>query len=217
MVRHPVRFTGVLAAVSLLAAPLQAQRVRPVGSERSLSVELSPYGGMLITDDLVKGPLGSSVKPANAQFWGVQLGIPVVSGVAIMGNVGYADSDLKVGIPIVGSGVSVGKSTAWFYDGGLQFGGTARQQREMAIAPFVQVGVGGVRRALTVSGMSARTTDVAGNLGAGLDVVVTPGIALRLMAKDYVGKANFGSLGSLTAETKTMNNVALTAAMKLMF
>ncbi|MBX6366269.1 MAG: hypothetical protein IRZ00_20690, partial [Gemmatimonadetes bacterium] len=55
------------------------------------------------------------------------------------------------------------------------------------------------------------------NVGAGLDVVVTPGIALRLMAKDYVGKASFGELGSYRAETGTMNNIALTGALKLMF
>ncbi|MBX6365904.1 MAG: hypothetical protein IRZ00_18820, partial [Gemmatimonadetes bacterium] len=70
MVRHLVRFLGAVAAFSFLAGPLHAQRVQARRGERALSVELSPYGGMMISSELVKGPLDSSVKPGMGEFWG---------------------------------------------------------------------------------------------------------------------------------------------------
>lgn len=214
MIRNIVRIAGALAGLAMAAVPAAAQRVG--GGERALSLDVQPYAGYMIQGKYASGPLGTDLRPAGTSVWGAQLGIPLAHGVSLVGNVAYAQGDLRAGIPILGGGINFGTNTTWMYDGGLQFGGADRVARVFGVSPVVQVGAGAIQRSVSIGGVTAHATDFAGNAGIGADVVVIPGVALRLMAKDYIGKASFGS-SPLEVETKTMSNLALTAGIKIMF
>ena len=70
---------------------------------------------------------------------------------------------------------------------------------------------------MTVLGVSSSTTDFEVSGGIGADFPVTSSIALRLMAKDYYGKANFGSIGELEASTDDLHAVAFTGGLRIAF
>jgi len=55
----------------------------------------------------------------------------------------------------------------------------------------VEAGVGAIRYEVAAAGLSTKSTNVAGNFGAGLDLQVNRAFGVRLMAKDYVGKFDF--------------------------
>jgi hypothetical protein len=66
--------------------------------------------------------------------------------------------------------------------------------------------------------LSTQATNLAGNVGVGADFVVGRGVALRLMAKDYIGQFNFQDatgFGGFTGQTA--NNFALTGGLKFDF
>ena len=97
----------------LLAAPLQAQSGRPG------SFGITPYAGYMKFGNLVNGPLGTSVRSAGGPVYGAEATVGITRGLALVGNVAYASSDLEVGVPIVG-GLSFGKSSALLYDAALR-------------------------------------------------------------------------------------------------
>ncbi len=207
-----IRFTVAVAAAAAAATPVAAQS--PGGSGRDHALDVVPYAGYLISGSYVNGPLGTDLKSANGPVFGVQLGLPLGGKLALVGNVAYSSADLKVGVPIVG-GVSAGTSAEYLYDGALQLG-TTLAGGGRSVSPFLQVGAGAIHRDLTVAGITARSTDLAFNAGVGVDVDVIPGVGLRLMAKDYVGKLDLGT-NAIPVKSGTINNVALSVGLKVAF
>ena len=177
---------------------------------QTTSVEIAPYAGYLLFDDFVDGPLGTSVGGGSGPVYGLQLAFPLTSHLAVVGHVGYADSELRAGIPLLG-GVDFGKHTALLYDGAVQLSGGGR------FGPFVQAGIGGMRQEITVSGLTTDATSVVYSVGGGLDVALTQGLALRLMAKDYAGEFDFREATFLDIDSGTMHNVALSAGLRFRF
>lgn len=207
-----MRIVTSAVALTLAAAPVSAQSGG--GGVRRHNVDLVPYAGYLISGNYVNGPLGTDLKSANGPVYGVQLGLPLNGNVSLFGNVAYSGTDLQVGVPILG-GVSAGKSAEYLYDGGLQIG-TTLSGSGRAVSPFVQVGAGAIHRDLTVAGVTAGSTDFAFNAGVGVDMGLVPGVGLRLMAKDYVGKLNLGT-DAIPVKTGTINNIALSIGLKVGF
>lgn len=205
---------GLAAAVLAVGTPAQAQSGSNTIVVKRGEFAVTPYAGYMLTTKFANGPLGTSLSSANGALYGVQGALPLSPGASLVGGVAYQSGDLKVGVPILG-GFNAGKSTAWIYEGDLELRG-AQQKQGMAsgFAPFVQVGAGAIHRNLTALGVNATSTDFAVNGGVGADFTVTPGLTLRLLAKDYVGKATFDS--SL-AQTKTLNNIALNAGVRFTF
>jgi opacity protein-like surface antigen len=198
---------GALAAIAgalVVAEPAVAQR------GAGASVEVAPYAGYMLFDDFVDGPLGTSIGGANGPVYGVQLALPLTRHVALVGNVGYADSELRVGVPIVG-GLGFGDHKAVLYDGGIQLSGGGR------IAPFVQAGLGGMYQKVSVSGLSTDATSFVYSVGGGLDVAITRNVGLRLMAKDYAGEFDFEEATFIDIERGTMHNIALSAGLRFHF
>ena len=196
--------TGLLFAALSAAPTLQAQIP---------SFGITPYAGYMKFGNLVNGPLGTSIRSAGAPVYGAEVQLGLVPGLALVGNVAYARSDLELGAPVVG-GLSVGQSSALMYDGGLRlslpFGGRAG-----SIRPFVQAGAGAMRQELRVDPVATHATNFAYNVGGGVDVALAPRMGLQLMAKDYIGKFDAREATTIDVNTRTTHNWALSAGLRL--
>jgi opacity protein-like surface antigen len=195
---------GAIAGL-LLAAPLQAQSARPG------SFGITPYAGYMKFGNLVDGPLGTSVRGAAGPVYGAEATVGITRGLALVGNLAYASSDLEVGLPVVG-GLSFGKSSALLYDAALRL---RVPSGSGGISPFVQAGAGAMRQEIEVASISTRSTNFAYNVGAGLEVPLGSRLGLQLMAKDYIGKFDAREATAVNVDTKTTHNWTLNAGVRL--
>jgi len=213
MSRPIVAALSLAAGLTLAAAPAQAQQRSSNIFVNRGQMELTPYAGYIFTSHFASGPLTSSLGTANGAVYGAQIALPLSPNASLVGGVGYSSADLRA--QAFGFGANVGTSVAWIYEGDLQLRAAPQAQGTMmGFAPLLQVGAGAIHRNVTVAGFSATATDFAINGGVGVDFTVTPGLALRVMAKDYIGKATFDSG---IAQTGTLNNVALDAGVRFSF
>jgi hypothetical protein len=65
--------------------------------------------------------------------------------------------------------------------------------------------------------LDTHATNVAYNVGIGGDVALGRGVALRLLAKDYIGKFDFQDATSFDIKAETAHNFGLTAGVRLDF
>jgi hypothetical protein len=198
---------GAVAGL-LLAAPLQAQSGRPV------SFGVTPYAGYMKFGNLVNGPLGTSVRGAAGPVYGAEATVGITPGVALVGNLAYASSDLEVGVPLVG-GLSFGKSSALLYDAALRLSVPLSAGGGSSIRPFVQAGAGAMRQEIEVASVATHATNFAYNVGAGVDVPLGQRFGLQLMAKDYIGKFDAREATSVNIEPKTAHNWTVSAGVRL--
>ena len=194
-----------------LATPLIAQ-----APGEGTVLHVSPYVGYMVFGDFIKGPLGTSVSNAPAPIYGAQVGLSLAPNLSLIGNVGYTQSDIKVGVPILG-GLSVGHSSMLLYDGGLEYNLGSLPMGGMPISPFVQAGVGAIRYTIDESILTSQSTSLVGNAGVGADLSVGRGMALRVLAKDYIGKFNFKEATGFNVSGSTTHNWALSAGLRFDF
>jgi hypothetical protein len=209
---------GALTALAAFAAPAHAQVIatdRSGPAHAATSLEVTPYAGYMMFGKFIDGPLGTSLSSSASAVYGAQLGLAIAPGIKLVGNVAHAAGDLKIGIPFLG-GINAGTTSALLADGGIQL---SLPTPATSYVPFVQAGVGAMRWNVNLgsTGLQTTSTNLTGNLGAGLDLNFGPTMALRFMAKDYIGKFDFKQATSLDISGKTANNWALTAGLKLAF
>jgi hypothetical protein len=217
-VRTAVAATALATAAALAATPALAQRAASstVASGASAPlVQFTPYAGYMFFGDFVKGPVGTSISSASGPMYGAQLGVNLTPNVALIGNVARASGDLKVGIPFLG-GVSVGQSSAWMYDAGIQLG-TSLATSRLPVAPFVQLGAGAIRFTVGGSVLTTIATNFGANAGLGADIGLGSGISLRILAKDYIGKFDVQQATSLDVQGTTSHNIGLSGGLKVEF
>jgi hypothetical protein len=197
-----------LGASAVSSAQLEAQSVRP--AER---LQIAPYAGYMVFGNLIDGPLGTSVRTADAPLFGAQLGLSLTPSLSIVGNVAHSSTSIEAGIPLLG-GIELAKSKVWMYDAGLQLdmGNPAART-----SPFVQVGAGAMRHSVAIGPVNTSATNVAINAGVGVDVQMGQNIAMRLMAKDYYGKFDFEEAALIDIGGDKTHNFALTAGIKIGF
>lgn len=193
---------GAVAGL-LLLAPLEAQS-GPTGS-----FGITPYAGYMRFGNLVDGPLGTSVGGAGGPVYGAEATLGIAPGLALVGNVAYASSDLEIGAPVMG-GLSLGRSSALLYDAALRL-----SLPVSAIRPFVQAGAGAMRQEIDVAGIDTHGTNFAYNVGAGVEVPLGSRLGLQLMAKDYIGKFDAREATSLNVEPETAHYWSLSAGVRL--
>lgn len=201
-----------IAALALVVLPIAAEAQR-----RSPSVaRVTPYVGYMHFGSYVDGPLGTSVRNEGSPIYGAQLGIDLTDNLAFVGNVGYSDSNLEVGLPILG-GLNVADSRMLLYDAGLQLRLPQLNSLGTGVAPFVEGGAGAMRTEIRAGGLSTQSTTMAFNYGGGVDLQVSKGIGLRAMAKDYVGRFDLRDVTRLDLETRRTHNWAFTLGLNVGF
>jgi hypothetical protein len=183
-----------LAALVMGAAPAAAQAVR-----------VTPYVGYLTGGSIANGPFGFEIANAGAPLYGLQLGINLHKNVALVGNVGYADSQLEAGLPFIG-GLNVADSKVLMYDGGLQLRLPVTTGRGTGFVPFVEGGFGAIRNEISTGPMRTTSTNVALIAGGGLDMQLTNSLGLRLMVKDHISRFDYGEALGVNAEGRRSNN-----------
>jgi len=208
------RLSNLLAAAALAAAPLTALVAQAPGSGTVLHV--SPYAGYMIFGNYLSGPLGTSLTSKPGMLYGTQVGLSLAPNLSFVGNVGYTTSSLDIGLPIIG-GISVGNSSTLLYDADLEYNLGTSRAGATAFSPFVQAGVGAMKYDVNASIIDTHATNFAGNVGLGADINVSKGMALRLLAKDYIGKFNFQDATGLGITGNTAHNVALSAGLRFDF
>lgn len=212
MMRSTILLTSAAAAL-VFAGAAEAQRPSSAISVSRGSFAITPYAGYLVTQNFFEGPLNTTLGIQSSPVYGAQLSLPLAPTASIVGTIGYGSGDLEAGIPIVG-GISVGQTNTLLLDASVEL----RLEREGArMVPVFQLGGGAVRREVTILGVSADATDFQVSGGIGVDMPLAPNIALRLMAKDHYGKADFGSVGGLQARTNDLHAVALTGGVRIAF
>ena len=211
--RHLVAALGALGAlVAPLGLPLAAQ-----APNSGTVLHVSPYAGYMVYGNYLSGPLGTSVSNAPGVLYGTQVGLSLSPNLSLIGNVGYTTSNIQVGIPILG-GVSVGNSSMLMYDAGLEYNLGLLKGGAMPFSPFVQAGFGAMKYDINAASViTTHATNPAGNVGVGADFTIGRGMALRVLAKDYVGKFNFQDATGLGVNGSMAHNFALTAGMRFDF
>ena len=217
-VRTAVAATALATAAALAARPAHAQRATASDIARRPApfFQLSPYAGYMFFGDFAKGPLGTSVSSASGPLYGAQLGVNLTPNVALIGNVARASGDLKVGVPLLG-GLTVGQSSAWLYDGGVQLSAPLGARSRLPITPFVQLGAGAIRYEVGSSLLKTNATNFAANAGLGADIALGSGVSLRVLAKDYIGKFDVQQATSLDVQGTTSHNIGVSGGLKVEF
>jgi hypothetical protein len=203
----------VVAASVVAAGTLGAQ----TSESGTTTLKVTPYAGYMFFGDYLKGPVGTTLTNAPALMYGTQFNLPVSPNVSLVGNIGYTSSDIQIGVPFLG-GVGTGmRSTMYMYDAGLEYDFRSTKSGSVPFTPFVTGGVGAMHYNIDGDFLSTQATNLAGNVGVGADFVVGRGVALRLMAKDYIGQFNFQDATGFGLTGQTANNFALTGGLKFDF
>jgi hypothetical protein len=203
---------AAVAAVSLFNVSSIAAQAPGSGTV----LHVSPYVGYMMFGNYISGPLGTSLSNAPAPLFGTQVGLSLAPELSLVGNVAYAASDMKVGIPFLG-GVSVGHSGMLIYDAGLEYNLGTLKNGALPFTPFVQAGVGAIKYDISASVLTTKATNFAANVGVGADFVVGRGMAVRVLGKDYIGKFNFQDATGLGISGNTAHNWAVSAGMRFDF
>jgi len=217
---HPslVRSRALLAPIALLlaAAPLAAQRAptRAAATTKATVFDVTPYAGVMRFGNYLDGPLGTSLRSANAPVVGAQLGLALGPNVGIVGNIAYGSADLEVGVPILG-GIDVGTSRHIVYDANVEL--RMPVAGRTTVTPFVQGGVGAISTRLENALIKTSTTNVAFNGGLGLDISLGRGFGARAMVKDYIGRFDAQDDTGIPVKGDVAHNIAGSLGVRLSF
>ncbi|HEX6560302.1 MAG TPA: hypothetical protein VF021_12590 [Longimicrobiales bacterium] len=212
--RALILITGAVGALAIVSDPAQAQRTTDITINRG-EFAVAPFGGYLVSQTFFEGPLNTKLGIQSAPLYGVQGSFPLAPGASIIGTVGYASGDLKAGIPILG-GISLGTSGTTLMDASVELR-LESYGRSGRFIPVFELGGGAIHRTVTIAGIDAKTTDFHVSGGLGADIPLSGNMAIRLMAKDHYGKADFGSIAGVDIKTDDLHAVALTGGLRIAF
>ena len=178
------------------------------------AARLTPYVGFLSSGSIANGPFGFEVGNAGAPLYGLQLGINLTPNIAVVGNIGYSDTELEAGLPIIG-GYGFGDSKVLMYDGGVQLRFPAVTRAGTGMVPFVEGGVGAIRHDISVGPVTTHSTNLAFTAGGGVDLQLTNALGVRLMAKDHMSRFDYGEAIGLANEGRRAHNWVLGIGLNL--
>jgi hypothetical protein len=205
-----------VALVMILAARKAVHAQTPRSSAISVdrgSFAVAPYAGYLISQSFFDGPLNTALSIQSSAVYGAQLSMPLAPNASIVGTLGYGSGDLEAGIPVIG-GISVGQTSTFLMDASVEL---RVPSATMRFVPVFQLGGGAIRREVTILGVTADATDFQVSGAVGADFPLSQNLAIRILAKDHYGKADFGSVGDLEAKTNDLHTVALVGGVRIAF
>jgi hypothetical protein len=213
----------LVAAVSaaVLGSPASAQRRRPSTHESAITISrgsaaIAPFAGYLITPAYFDGPLGTSLGTSGAPMYGASLSVPLAPSASIVGTAAYSNGTLRVGLPFIG-GYDFGTANTWVFDASVELRADNMKASGVRIVPFAQLGGGALRREVGISGLKTHATDFTVSGGVGVNIPLSANSGIQLLAKDYYGKADFGSVGSLDVSSDDIHTIGLTGGIRIGF
>lgn len=212
--RRITRFALVTAAAvapTVIAAPLFAQ-----AANSGTALHVTPYAGYMVFGTYLQGPVGTSLTSKPGAIYGAQVGMSLAPNLSLVGNLATTSSSMQVGLPFLG-GLSVGNSSMLIYDADLEYDFGKSSSGALPFEPFIQAGIGQMRYDINASVLETHATNLTENVGLGADFQVGRGVALRLLAKDYIGKFNFQDATGLGITGNTAHNIGLTAGLRFDF
>lgn len=63
-----------------------------------------------------------------------------------------------------------------------------------------------MRRDFALGGITNRSSNLAWNVGAGGDLDILPGLGVRILVKDYIGKFDVREATGFDVDTRTMHD-----------
>jgi len=199
-----------MAAATLLLVTVAATGAK---AQRPTVVRVTPYVGYMNFGDYIDGPIGTRISNASSAIYGVGLGLDLSRNVALVGNIGYTDSNVRVGLPIIG-GVNIADSKVLLYYAGVQLR-LPGASFGAGVVPFVELGAGAIRYEVRTGPLTTNATNFAGNFGGGVDLQLSRSIGVRAAVKDYVGKFDFQEATSFELNNRVSHNVAFTLGLTL--
>jgi hypothetical protein len=194
-----------LTAAFVVALPSRSTAQSP-------SFQITPYAGYLQSGTILNGPIGTSVRGGGAPVYGAEAAVGLGRGLYLVGNVAYSKPELELGAPLVG-GLNVGETSVLLYDAALRL--DVPLLPLPLISPFIQGGVGQMRQTIAVGPVSTKSTNLAYNIGAGVDVSVAQRLGVQVMAKDYIGKFDAKEATTIDVDTRTTHNWVVSAGLRL--
>lgn len=210
------RFILGSALMGLVAFNADAQEIPEA---RSGSFFIGPYAGYMFFGDLFdfRGPTEQSLDDGG--FFGAQAGVNLTPSIALLGNLGYSKSAFTIENDATGTQRRVsGDLGVFLYDASLQFRVPMNSTR---ISPLAQVGVGAIKYTFDTDDLFGEpgSSDVAFNVGLGADVALARGVALRVMAKDYITSLSWDDIADVDfdddVDGNTAHNIGLTLGLRL--
>ena len=208
--KNSVRWFGFLA----LSASLVSFTAVTADAQSRPAARLTPYVGFLSSGAIADLPLGFDVGNAGAPVYGLQLGINLTPNLSVVGNIGYSDTELQAGIPLIG-GFGIADSKVLMYDGGLQLRFPAVTRAGTGLVPFVEGGIGAIRHDITVGPVTTNSTNIAFTAGGGVDLQLTNALGVRLMAKDHMSRFDYGEAIGINNEGRRAHNWVLGIGLNL--
>lgn len=200
---------------ALLAAPFASLVAQAPNTGTVLHV--SPYAGVMVFGNYLNGPLNTTLTNKPGMLYGTQVGLSLSPELSLIGNLGYTSSSIDVGLPIIG-GISVGHSSTLIYDADLEYQLGTMRNGATILSPFVQAGAGAMRYDIkAVDVLTTTSTNFAANVGLGADIAMGKGMAVRLLARDYIGKFDFKDAIGFDVSGSTAHNFGLTAGLRFDF
>jgi len=202
----------VAALAAPLAAPLAAQSSTPTASV----FHVAPYAGYMVFGNYLNGPVGTTLSSKPGALYGVQAALSLSPNLQLVGNIGTTSSSMQVGVPFLG-GLSVGNSSMLMYDADLEYDFGGSSTSGVKFTPFIQAGIGQMKYDISASVLETHATNLAENVGLGADFAIGRGMAVRVLAKDYIGKFNFQDATGLGITGSTAHNLGFMAGLRFDF
>ena len=212
------KFLVATLASAALATPALAQESMVTGRQSTFSV--TPYAGYMFFGELAETSPTSNLSNEDGFMFGAQAKIRMTSRWAVYGNAAYSKTQFEDEQDEGVGGNPISGDIGYFLgDLGLEYrlpfsfqGGN--------VGPFVQGGVGAVKYSPDSDDLNADgTTNVAFNVGAGIDFNVGP-VGLQLMLKDYITSLDWDQVRNVDTNIdgdRVANNLALTLGAHINF
>lgn len=212
------RFVIGAAMCGAVAVGVDAQEIPEA---RTGSFFIGPYVGYMVFGDLFESKNGNTEwSNDDGAFFGAQAGVNLSPSIALIGNIGYTKSAFTLEYDNGGSTQKISDDLGvFFYDASLQFR-VPMMATGSRISPLAQIGAGAVKYTFDTDDIqSDGQTDIAFNVGLGADIALARGVALRLMAKDYITSFKWDRVENVTfnddIDGNVAHNFALTAGLKI--